>query len=140
MKRFAAAVFAGICFLCLSFGVCGAAAHLSVQITMYDLERDPGQPAAVGRGPLTASEQKAKLTVFSTDPELSGRSYDRDVFYLVRTGYEPGTGAVRFRVRHEQIIENRCTAMEIREYTMKVGESCELYSDRGQVRAVMKFV
>lgn len=117
-----------------------ATARLSVQITLYDLEQDAGQPVAVGKAALTGIEQKAKLFTVSTEPGKSGQAYDRDVFYVTRTGRDMQTGATRFRVRHEQIVENRCTAMEIREYTLQIGESCELYSDRGQIRAVMKFV
>ena len=117
-----------------------ATACLPVQITLYDLEQDAGQPVAVGKAALTGIEQKAKLFTVSTEPGKSGQAYDRDVFYVTRTGRDMQTGATRFRVRHEQIVENRCTAMEIREFTLQIGESCELYSDRGQIRAVMKFV
>ena len=141
MKRYAA-IFAAILAVWL-FGtgdVSESASRLSVQITLYDLEQDAERPAAVGKAALTGIEQKAKLAVVSAEPEKSGQAYDRDVFYVTRTGQDMKTGAIRFRVRHEQIVENRCTAMEIREYTLNIGDSCELYSDRGQIRAVMKFV
>ena len=142
MKRYAMLFAAVFVFLLLS-GVAvseAATARLSVQITLYDLEQDAGQPVAVGKAALTGIEQKAQLFSVSSEPGQSGQTYDRDVFYVPRTGRDIQTGATRFRVRHEQIIENRCTAMEIREYTLQIGGSCELYSDRGQIRAVMKFV
>ena len=142
MKRFVM-LFAAMFAVWLSGNVAvseAAPARFSVQITLYDLEQDPDQPAAVGKAALTAMEQKAKLLSLSTEPEKSGKAYERDVFYVTRTGRDLQTGAIRFRVRHEQIVENRCTAMEIREYSLRIGESCELYSDRGQIRAVMKFV
>ncbi|MBQ9376373.1 MAG: hypothetical protein IJU05_01025 [Schwartzia sp.] len=142
MKRCALLFAALFVFLLLS-GVAvseAATARLSVQITLYDLERDAGQPAAVGKAALTGMEQKARLFSVSPEPGKSGQAYERDVFYVTRTGRDMQTGATRFRVRHEQIVEGHCTAMEIREYTLQIGESCELYSDRGQIRAVMKFV
>lgn len=139
MKRFA------IAFMTLLFTLSimcvestAEAAKLSVQITLYDLESDDSNPAAVGRAELVPFERRASLFAFSPDPAVARISYDRDIFYLTRTGRNPQTGAVHFRVRHEQIIESRCTAMEIREYTMQLGESRELYSDRGQIRAIMK--
>ena len=142
MKRYAM-LFAAVFALWLLGGVAvseAAAARLSVQITLYDLEQDAGQPVAVGKAGLTSIEQKAQLSTVSTEPGKSRQAYDRDVFYVTRTGRDLPTGAIRFRIRHEQIVENRCTAMEIREYSLQIGESCELYSDRGQIRAVMKIV
>ena len=142
MKRYAM-LFAAVFALWLLGGVAvseAATARLSVQITLYDLEQDAGQPVAVGKAGLTSIEQKAQLSTVSTEPGKSRQTYDRDVFYVTRTGRDLPTGAIRFRIRHEQIVENRCTAMEIREYTLQIGGSCELYSDRGQIRAVMEIV
>ena len=142
MKRFAF-VIAMALFVATAWGtgaVSEAAARLSVQITLYDLEKDAEQPAAVGKAMLTGMEQKARLYMIPECPQTSGQPYVRDVFYVTRTGQDAQTNAIRFRVRHEQIIDNRCTAMEIREYSLLIGESCELYSERGQIRAVMKFV
>ncbi len=129
------------CTLCVS-GIFSAAeaSPLSLQITLYDLEQDAGQPVAVGTAPLTGMEQKAKLTSISPDPKTGSQAYTRDVFYVKRLGTDPQTGTIHFRVRHEQIIDSRCTAMEIREYKLKIGESGSLHSERGQIRAVMKFV
>ncbi|MBP5199960.1 MAG: hypothetical protein J6Z82_04865 [Schwartzia sp.] len=141
MKRYAAVFAAMLVVWLLGIGaVSEAAAQLSVQITLYDLEQDTERPAAVGKAALTGIEQKAKLFAVSAEPGKNGQAYDRDVFYVTRTGRDMQTGATRFRVRHEQVVESRCTALEIREYTLQIGESCELYSDRGQIRAVMRFV
>ena len=114
-----------------------AAPRLSIQITLYDLEEDAAQPVAIGRAALTPIEQRAHLSRLSTGGKNEKPAYERDVFYLKRMPQDQ-TGAIRFRVRHEQIIENRCTAMEIRDYAIQFGDTCELYSDRGQIRAVMK--
>ncbi len=135
MKRyvmFMAAIFSLLCLI--SPQATEAAPRLSVQITLYDLETDPGSPVALGKAPLSPIETKASLESLAPD---SRGPYNRDVFYLKRMAQD-NTGAVRFRVRHEQIIDSRCTAMEIRDYTLHLGDTCELYSDRGQVRAVMK--
>ena len=138
-----------VIWLCVLFGIVAllsfaeptseAANGAAVQITLYDLEKDDANPAAVGRAELVPMERRAKLYVFSADP-AARVPYERDVFYVTRLRQDPQTGALRFRVRHEQIIESRCTAMEIREYAMQSGESRELYSDRGQIRAVMKLI
>ncbi|MBR1886115.1 MAG: hypothetical protein IJ812_06875 [Schwartzia sp.] len=116
-----------------------AANGLAVQFTLYDLDADGAHPAAMGRAELAPTERRAKLYVLSADP-AARVSYERDAFYVTRTGQDAQTGAVRFRVRHEQVVESRCTAMEIRDYMMRVGESRELYSERGQIHAVMKLV
>ncbi|MBO4853100.1 MAG: hypothetical protein J5477_05680 [Schwartzia sp.] len=129
------AVFSLLCFMIAP--VLEAAPRLSVQITLYNLEEDATQPIAIGRAALTTIEQRARLNRLSIDEKNNQRSYERDVFYLKRMPQDQ-TGAIRFRVRHEQIIENRCTAMEIRDYAIQLGDTCELYSDRGQIRAVMK--
>ena len=99
MKRYAMLFAAVFVFLLLS-GVAvseAATARLSVQITLYDLEQDAGQPVAVGKAALTGIEQKAQLFSVSSEPGQSGQTYDRDVFYVTRTGRDIQTGATRFR-------------------------------------------
>ena len=135
MKRYVFLMAALLSLLCLGpASPLEAAPRLSVQITLYDMEKDAAKPVAVGRARLGPTETQARLCGLS---QTAQNAYERDVFYLKRIGQDQ-TGTVHFRVRHEQIVENRCTAMEIRDYTIRPGDSCELYSDRGQIRAVMK--
>lgn len=135
MKRYVPIMAAIFSLLCLFLAPTSEATpRLSVQITLYDMEKDAANPIAVGRAPLGPTETRARLQSLSPSAQSA---YERDVFYLKRIAQDQ-TGAVHFRVRHEQIVENRCTAMEIRDYTIHFGDSCELYSERGQIRAVMK--
>lgn len=134
-----AAVFCAAAF----FALCGAAeaAAPAVQITLYDLAAAGRNPVATGRAILSPSEQRAKMYVFSAQPGVAKLPYGRDSFFVTRVEQDVQTGAVRFRVRYEQIIDKRCTAMEIREYAgVRIGDSCELYSARGNIRAVMKLI
>ena len=117
------------------------AAGPAVQITLYDLASESDGPVAVGRAPLLPVERRANLYVFSTQPEIATLPYGRDRFYVTRLHQDLRTGEVSFRVRYEQIVEARCTAVEVRQYAgVRLGDTCELYSGRGQIRAVMCIV
>ena len=117
------------------------AAGPAVQITLYDLASEKEDPVAVGRAPLLPVVRRANLYAFSAQPEIATLPYGRDRFYVTRLHQDLRTGAVSFRVRFEQIVESRCTAVEIRRYTdVRLGDTCELYSERGQIRAVMFLV
>ncbi len=117
------------------------AAGPSVQITLYDLASESENPVAVGYAPLLPAERRANLHAFSPSPSMAALPYGRDRFYVTRLHRDLRTGAVSFRVRYEQVVEARCTALDIRQYAgIRFGDTCELYSERGRIRAVMRIV
>ena len=111
----------------------------SLQITLYDLSSENEEPVALGRVPLLPGERQAKLYVFSVQPDVARLPYSRDRFFVTRLRQSVQTGAVSFRVRHEQVIDKRCTALDIRDYyNVRPGETCELCSERGRIRALFR--
>ena len=129
---------AALLFLLFGLWAPAEAAEMSVRITLYDLASDNGEPVAVGRAPLLATERQAKLYVFSVQPDVARLPYDRDRFFVTRHRRSARTGAASFRVRHERIVDKRCTALEIRDYyNVHPGDTCEFVSERGRVRALL---
>ena len=138
MVRFVKVFFLLAAVLLAAEGGALGAGRSALQITLYDFSSGGENLAAVGRVPLSAAERRAKMYAFSPTARAENVPYNRDVFYARLKGTD--AEKLLLGVRHEQIVENRCVAVEIREYRIGFGETVELYSDRGKIKAVMKLV